>query len=34
MLMKTASQTLTEQLAQRFGSSWSTLKRHREMDAL
>ena len=25
---------LVEQLAQRFGSSWSTLKRHREMDAL
>jgi RNase adapter protein RapZ len=25
---------LVEQLAQRFGSRWSTLKRHREMDAL
>ncbi|MDR7308339.1 RNase adapter RapZ [Rhodoferax saidenbachensis] len=25
---------LVEQLAKRFGSSWSTLKRHREMDAL
>jgi UPF0042 nucleotide-binding protein len=25
---------LVEQLAQRFGGSWSTLKRHREMDAL